>query len=146
MCQPPMDSPNLQQIAFLHSAFWSLENLQLHLHNRALFNLEKLFKPIPPLLFFEHTVAHLTKEVFFSGALPPSPPPKELPLNPFQSSAHFLRHTEKRKVIYRETRQSATDKRDPTALRDILSLPSNQPLSVSLFNRVPDPKSLVLGS
>ena len=148
---PPVDSPNLQHIVFLHNAFCSLANLQLHLYNKALFSLEKLFKPIPPLLFAEHTVAHFTKEIFFSRALPPPPPPppplpEELPLNSFQSRAHFLRHTKKREVIYREAGQSATDKRDPTALRDILILPSSQPLLVSHFNRVPDPKSLMLGS
>ena len=49
----------------------SLVNRQLHLQSKALFILEKLFIPMPPLLLSEHTVAQLTKEIFLSRSLPP---------------------------------------------------------------------------
>ena len=67
-----------------------------------------------------------------------APPPKKLPLNLFQFGTHFLRHSEKRKAIDWEAGQGTTNERNPSALRYILNLPGSQPLSESLFNRIPN--------
>ena len=61
VCQPPEDSPYLLLMTFLHRAFLSFANLQLHLHKRALFSLENFLRPRPPFFFYEQTKAHLTR-------------------------------------------------------------------------------------